>query len=114
MNLLGNQVEGPSNMSMHPTVSRVTPPAKSGNRRAARPAGDGPRYADNRAMLTESELSSGKGRASRPCREGAGGVLEASALQVNAVAASAVCAGLYWRPSGLALGFNGVLKCFNI
>jgi len=36
----------PANMAMHPTVSRVTPPAKCGNRRAARPAGDGPRYAD--------------------------------------------------------------------
>ena len=34
------------NMAMHPTVSRVTPPAKSGKRRAARPAGDGPRWAD--------------------------------------------------------------------
>jgi hypothetical protein len=34
---------GASNMAIHPTVSRVTPPAKSGNRRAARPAGDGPR-----------------------------------------------------------------------
>ena len=35
-----------SNMAMHPAVSRVTPPARNGNRRAARRAGDGPRWTD--------------------------------------------------------------------
>jgi hypothetical protein len=31
-------------MAINPTVSRVTPVANSGNRRAARPAGYGRRY----------------------------------------------------------------------
>jgi hypothetical protein len=42
-------------MAMHPAVSRVTPPAKNGNRRAARPAGDGPRYA-HRIIMRHSIL----------------------------------------------------------